>query len=42
MILLISRMLNSKGSYGFMSMNYLTQGLKDTSHLKTARLIGVT
>ncbi|WMV07705.1 hypothetical protein MTR67_001090 [Solanum verrucosum] len=31
MILLISRMLNSEGSYGIMSMNYSTQGLKDTS-----------
>ena len=40
MILLISRMLNSEGSCGIMSMNYSTQGLKDTSHLKTARLIG--
>ena len=39
-ILLISRMLNSEGSCGIMSLNYSTQGLKDTSHLKTVRLIG--
>ena len=39
MILLISRMLNSEGSCGIMSMNYSTQGLKDTSHLKIVRLI---
>ena len=39
MILLISRMLDSKGSYGIMGKNYSTQGLNDTSHLKTARLI---
>ena len=40
MILLISRTLNSEGSCGIMIMKYSTQGLKDTSHLKTARLIG--
>ena len=40
MILLISRMLNSEGSCIIMIMNCLTQGLKDTSHLKTIRLIG--
>ena len=33
-------MLNSEGSCGIMSMNYSTQGLKDTSHLKTVQLIG--
>jgi len=40
MILLISRMLNSEDSSGIMTMNDSTQGLKDTSLLKTARLIG--
>ncbi|WMV58419.1 hypothetical protein MTR67_051804 [Solanum verrucosum] len=39
MILLISRMLNSVGSCGIMSMNYSTQGIKATSHLKIDRLI---
>uniref|UniRef100_M1DGX3 Uncharacterized protein n=1 Tax=Solanum tuberosum TaxID=4113 RepID=M1DGX3_SOLTU len=33
-------MLDSEGSCGIMGMNYSTQGLNDTSHLKTARLIG--
>uniref|UniRef100_M1DXY5 Uncharacterized protein n=1 Tax=Solanum tuberosum TaxID=4113 RepID=M1DXY5_SOLTU len=33
-------MLNSEGSCGIMSRNYSTEGLKETSHLKTARLIG--
>ncbi|WMV09391.1 hypothetical protein MTR67_002776 [Solanum verrucosum] len=41
MILLISRMLDSEGSCRIMGMNYLTQGLNDNSHLKTARLIGL-
>ena len=40
MIILISRNLNSEGSFEIMSVNYSTQGLKDTSHLKTVRLIG--
>ena len=40
MIQLISRMFNSEGSCGIMSMNYSTQGLKDTSLLNTARPIG--
>ncbi|WMV57878.1 hypothetical protein MTR67_051263 [Solanum verrucosum] len=40
MVLIILRMLDSKGSHRIMSMNYSTQGLKDTSHLKTVRLIG--
>ena len=30
---------HSEGSYGIMSRNYSTQGLKDTSHLNTVRLI---
>ncbi|WMV37265.1 hypothetical protein MTR67_030650 [Solanum verrucosum] len=40
MIILVSRMLHSERSCGIMGMNYSTQGLKDISHLKTARLIG--
>uniref|UniRef100_M1DBM6 Uncharacterized protein n=1 Tax=Solanum tuberosum TaxID=4113 RepID=M1DBM6_SOLTU len=40
MILLIPRMLKSEGSCRIMSMNYSTQGLEDTSHLRTVRLIG--
>ena len=39
MIILISR-INSEVSFEIMSVNYSTQGLKDTSHLKTVRLIG--
>ena len=39
MILLTSRMLNSEGSCGIISMNYSTHGFKDTSHLKIVRLI---
>ncbi|WMV31127.1 hypothetical protein MTR67_024512 [Solanum verrucosum] len=45
MILLISRMLDSGEGVmgvhvGIMGMNYSTQGLNDTPHLKTVRLIG--
>uniref|UniRef100_M1E1C2 Uncharacterized protein n=1 Tax=Solanum tuberosum TaxID=4113 RepID=M1E1C2_SOLTU len=33
-------MLDSEGSCRIIGMNYSTQGLNDTSHLKTARLRG--
>uniref|UniRef100_M1DQB3 Uncharacterized protein n=1 Tax=Solanum tuberosum TaxID=4113 RepID=M1DQB3_SOLTU len=33
-------MLDSEGSCGIMGVDYSTHGLKDTSHLKTTRLIG--